>query len=140
MKPNNLFSFAAGVLFAIGLAISGMTDPGKVIGFLDVTGNWQPALMFVMIGAIGTHATLYRVIIKKPKPIIAGDIFATPKSTSLDKPLILGSLMFGVGWGLGGLCPGPAIASLTTGFIPILWFLMCMIVGMGAHRLVSKKS
>lgn len=121
----------AGVIFALGLALSGMTQPEKVIGFLDVTGAWDPSLAFVMVGAIGVHGVLVRLIGKRPRPVFAGE-FVTPPSTAVDRRLLLGAALFGLGWGIAGYCPGPALVA--TSALPAAVFVVCMVVGVALHR------
>lgn len=124
-----LAAFIAGVIFAIGLAIGGMTKPAKVAGFLDFTGNWDPSLMFVMGGAVMTHALLYRLIRKRSTPLFTA-AFSVPTRKDIDIRLLGGAALFGIGWGLSGFCPGPAITSLASGQTPVLIFVAAMIVGM----------
>ena len=102
--------FSAGVLFAVGLGVSGMTDANKVIGFLNLAGDWDPSLAFVMVGAIGVHLLLFTFILRRESPIF-GSHFQIPTNGKLDKRLIIGSVMFGVGWAAGGYCPGPGLVS-----------------------------
>jgi len=108
---NKLFSLLSGSIFGFGLTLSSMTNPAKVIGFLDITGNWDPSLMFVMIGAIVISAPIFYLLRNKTKPLF-GLNFEIPTIKTLDKQLILGASLFGIGWGMVGFCPGPAIASL----------------------------
>ena len=124
-----LVAFISALLFSLGLGVSGMTDPQKVGGFLDVFGLWNPTLMFVMIGAISVHFIFLKLIRKKMKPIFANE-FKTSNVTQITKSLIIGAFIFGVGWGLGGYCPGPAITSLASLSIRPLIFVLSMIVGM----------
>ncbi|MGZ5969185.1 MAG: DUF6691 family protein [Polyangiales bacterium] len=127
MKAN--FSAAlGGAVFAVGLAISGMTQPAKVVGFLDLTRIWDPSLAFVMIGAIGVHALLRLFITRRDKPVF-DDKFHTPPDRGLDAKLLVGAGLFGVGWGLGGYCPGPALVSLASGAIAPVVFVGAMTVG-----------
>ena len=108
---NKIFSLLSGLIFGLGLTLSSMTNPAKVIGFLDITGNWDPSLMFVMIGAIVISAPIFYLLRNKTKPLF--DVkFEIPTIKNLDKQLILGASLFGLGWGMVGFCPGPAIASL----------------------------
>jgi len=130
-------SFSSGVLFAIGLGISGMTRPVKVIGFLDFSGNWDPSLALVMIGAIGVYFIADRMRRGMPSPSF-GAKFAIPSGTDLDLRLIGGAALFGVGWGLGGFCPGPAIVSLASGATPVAIFVASMISGMYLHSRISR--
>ena len=122
-------SFAAGLLFGLGLAISGMTDPEKVLGFLDVTGDWDPSLLFVLGGAVGMTLISFRFILRRPTPLLAAE-FQLPTATAIDVPLVAGAVLFGVGWGLSGYCPGPAIALLAApGNREVLFFLPALLAG-----------
>lgn len=134
---NLIVSFLVGLLFAIGLGISGMTQPEKVIGFLDIFGSWDPSLMFVMIGAIGVHLFAYLFIKRKPTPILSSQ-WHLPKQTQITKSLIIGSLLFGLGWGLAGYCPGPALVSTVTLQSGVLVFALSMIFGMVLYRAFLK--
>ena len=125
---RNLFAFVAGGIFGAGLLISGMTDTSKVQGWLDVFGNWDPTLAFVMGGAIIQMAIAW-LFTNGRKPILGGEFPAKPDAT-LDRNLVVGSVFFGVGWGLAGLCPGPAIASLSYGGWRHLVFFGAMAAGM----------
>ena len=126
---KNLIVFALGLLFAAGLAVSGMTDANKVIGFLDLTDKWDPSLAFVMVGAIGSHVVLLRWITKQPAPKF-GDVFQIPTRKDIDAKLIIGALLFGAGWALGGYCPGPGLVSSMSFSVPSLTFVGSMIAGM----------
>jgi len=119
----------AGSVFAVGLAISGMTQPTKVVGFLDVTGDWDPSLALVMVGAIGVHLCAYRILPKMSKPLLS-HTFRLPPDRPIDKPLITGAILFGVGWGVSGFCPGPALVSLTGGMAAAIPFVGGMLLGM----------
>lgn len=123
-----LVSFAVGALFGLGLLISGMTDTTKVQGWLDVFGNWDPTLAFVMGGAIIPMAVAWRLTIGR-KPVL-GDHFPAKPDPRLGRNLVLGSTLFGMGWGLVGLCPGPAVASLSFGGTGGILFLVAMLAGM----------
>jgi uncharacterized protein len=129
-------SFVSGIVFALGLGISGMTQPAKVIGFLDFAGAWDASLAFVMIGAIGVYSVSYRLTRKMPAPLLAEE-FSIPKRTDLDGPLILGAVIFGAGWGLGGFCPGPAITSLASGALPVVVFVASMAAGIYLYHLAQ---
>ncbi|MFZ5961815.1 DUF6691 family protein [Thalassococcus sp. BH17M4-6] len=128
---RNLFAFVAGGLFGAGLMISGMTDTAKVQGWLDVFGDWDPTLAFVMGGAILPMALAWAVSRRRAAPLNGGT-FPTPPEPRLGRNLVLGSVLFGMGWGLAGLCPGPAIASLSYGGPGLLVFLAAMLTGMAA--------
>ncbi|MGA6972114.1 MAG: DUF6691 family protein [Candidatus Binatus sp.] len=127
-----LTSFISGVVFALGLGISGMTRPIKVIGFLDFFGNWDASLAFVMLGAIGVYFVAYRLSRTMRSPILAPG-FSIPTSTVLDTRLIIGAALFGAGWGLSGFCPGPAITSLASGAAPVVVFVASMVAGIYLH-------
>lgn len=129
-------AFLSGVLFAIGLGIAGMTRPDKVVAFLDVTGRWDPSLALVMVGAIGVHALVYWLTRSWRAPLFA-PAFALPTRKDIDRRLVFGSAVFGVGWGLGGICPGPALTSLATGASSMVVFVVAMLVGMGLHSVVE---
>lgn len=126
---KNLFSLACGILFGIGLSLSGMTDPQVVLGFLDLFGQWNPALMFTMASAVPTTFIGYHLIRKRNQPICDSE-FHIPENRTVDKKLILGALLFGTGWGLLGLCPGPAIASLSSLQPKVIGFVVFMMIGM----------
>lgn len=135
-RPQAIRAAAAavlsGALFAAGLTLSGMTQPARVQGFLDVLGDWDPTLALVMAAALLTHAPLYRLIRRLPHPL--WDLrFHVPTRRDLDRRLIAGAALFGVGWGLAGYCPGPALVSLGTGLAPVV-FVAAMIAGMLLHR------
>ena len=118
-----------GLLFGAGLALSGMTDTSKVIGFLDIFGRWDPDLMWVMGGALGVTLLGTPLVLSRAKPVLAAS-FSLPLSTAVDRRLILGGALFGVGWGLWGYCPGPAVAALAYGELSTVIFLSAMIGGM----------
>lgn len=123
-------AFFVGLLFALGLGISGMTLPSKVIGFLDFTGGaWDPALAFVMLGGVLVYAVGFRVVTKRETPIFAAK-FSLPTRTDIDFRLMGGATLFGLGWGLGGFCPGPALTSVTTFAPQALVFVAAMFAGM----------
>ncbi|MGQ0622641.1 MAG: DUF6691 family protein [Panacagrimonas sp.] len=124
-----LVALLAGALFGVGLVIGGMTDPGKVISFLDLAGTWDPSLAFVMGAAICVTLPTFQLLKGRSRPLL-DDRFFLPTRKDLDSQLIGGAILFGVGWGIAGLCPGPAIASLSTGAPEILAFVIAMIAGM----------
>jgi uncharacterized membrane protein YedE/YeeE len=129
-------ALGCGSIFGLGLAISGMMNPSKIIGFLDVAGSWDPTLAFVMGGALLVAVPAYRLILGRGHPALAGG-FTLPNRTNLDSPLILGSALFGVGWGLVGFCPGPAVAAVVTGLPAVLGFVAAMLAGMALHAWIS---
>lgn len=125
---GHISAYFCGLLFGIGLAISGMVDPDRVIGFLNLTGQWDPTLILVMGSALVVNLIGYQLIFKRGKPFLT-DKFHLPISTQVDGPLLIGSILFGMGWGLGGYCPGPAITSIAFGATEPLIFMTAMIVG-----------
>lgn len=127
-----LSALAAGALFTVGLAVGGMTVPAKVQGFLDVTGRWDPSLLFVMAGAIAVYAVAHRLLVRRGKPLFDTK-FHLPSRRDLDVRLLAGAAVFGVGWGLAGCCPGPGLASLATGLTAVV-FVATMAAGMLLHR------
>ncbi len=134
---------AAGLLFGIGLAVSRMIDPAKVRNFLDIAGiadgRWDPSLAFVMAGGLGVNALAWFAVLKpRGRPLLA-DGFRLPVSQAVDRPLILGAALFGVGWGLGGFCPGPALAGLSTGRWEVALFVTAMLAGMALHDLPARR-
>lgn len=135
---NGLAALVVGFVFAIGLGISGMTQPQKVIGFLDLFGNWDPSLIFVMVGGIIVHFATYRLIRKRKSPLFSAD-WHVPTKKEITPALVTGSLLFGIGWGLGGFCPGPAVTSLASFESKPFIFVLSMLVGMFLFRLVDKK-
>jgi uncharacterized protein len=130
---SKLTALLAGLLFGAGLLISGMTSPAKVIGFLDVFGRWDPSLAFVMIGAIGVHFVALRWILARPGPIFGG-AFQRPERSAIDAPLVVGAALFGVGWGLGGVCPGPGIVDAAAGSGYAIVFTIAMVLGIVAEQ------
>lgn len=126
-------SLVAGLVFGVGLALAQMTDPRKVLGFLDLAGSWDPSLLFVLGGAVALSAATYRWILKAPAPKL-DDQFHLPASPLIDFRLLSGAAIFGMGWGLAGYCPGPAIASLGFGNVEALWLLPSLLVGVGLQR------
>jgi len=134
-----LAALAAGLLFGLGLSLSGMLDPARVRGFLDVGGAWDPSLVFVLGGAVSVSALGYLVSRRLRRPVLA-DSFDLPRSRRIDAPLVGGAALFGIGWGLSGFCPGPAVAALSTGAVPVLVFVAAMLVGMVAHDLTRRRA
>ena len=133
-------ALAAGALFGVGLLTSGMVRPDKVLGFLDVAGQWDPSLAWVMVGAIGVHLLLRRLILRRTRPLLSSS-FHLPSKRRIDSQLIAGAAIFGVGWGLGGYCPGPSLVTAATGTLSPLLFDGGMLLGMVlTKRLTSPKS
>ncbi len=128
--------YVAGLLFGLGLAISGMTDPARVLGFLDIAGAWDPTLMFVLGGAVVTTFIGFRLVFARGKPLFAGG-FQLPSKQELDAKLLGGAALFGIGWGLSGYCPGPAIASIGGLTVPLLAMLVAMVAGWFIARRLS---
>ena len=124
----------AGLLFGAGLTISTMVDPVRVLGFLDIFGNWDPTLIFVMGGALLVYLPVYQLVIKKQKRTLLNEPCELPQSTKLDRPLVIGAVTFGVGWGLSGICPGPGLANLSGGETDIYIFVGSMLIGMLLHH------
>ena len=136
---RNILCLISGLLFGFGLAISNMINPAKIIGFLDITGNWDPSLAFVMGGAVCVTAITFRLILKRSAPIFA-DRFQLPSKIGLDKHLVLGAGIFGIGWAISGLCPGPAIASI--GFLDekLLIFIVALLMGSLIGKRIRSKN
>ncbi|MEZ4369770.1 MAG: DUF6691 family protein [Polyangiaceae bacterium] len=130
---KHVFAFLVGLIFAVGLGLAGMTQPAKVVGFLNFTGRWDPSLAFVMLGAIGVNLVLFRLVLKRKSPLFEG-LFQVPGNNHLDQRLIMGSAIFGVGWGLAGYCPGPAIVSTGGGNGHAVLFTAAMLIGMLLFR------
>lgn len=135
---NGLAALVVGFIFAIGLGVSGMTQPQKVVGFLDLFGNWDPSLIFVMVGAILVHALTYRLIRKRESPLLTGQ-WHVPTKRDITPALVVGALLFGIGWGLGGFCPGPAVTSLASFELKPFLFVGSMLIGMILFRQLDKK-
>jgi hypothetical protein len=124
-----LSQYAIGVLFGWGLIISGMSNPQKILGFLDLAGLWDPSLMFVMLGAVLVGLGGFYIASKRTEAFLGGALHI-PTSREINKPLIIGSLVFGAGWGIAGFCPGPALVALGAGHLKALVFVVAMLVGM----------
>lgn len=127
----------SGLIFGLGLSVSMMASPEKVLGFLDFFGAWDASLAFVMGGALVTYGIGYRLIIKRPHPLFASE-FKIPTKKDIDSNLVMGSIMFGVGWGMVGYCPGPAITALGWGFALTGVFVVSMLTGMVGHKIAVK--
>jgi len=129
---RNLWAFAAGALFGTGLLLSGMTRPSKIIGFLDIAGAWDGSLALVMVGAIAVHLVASRRILRRSAPLFDRR-FHLPDRRDIDERLIAGAIIFGVGWGIAGYCPGPGLVGAAAGALPALVFVAAMIAGMLVH-------
>lgn len=134
---RSMAALLAGLIFGFGLTISEMVNPAKVLAFLDLFGNWDPSLAFVMGSALIVTASGYRLVWMRERPVFA-DRFRIPDSRQIDARLAVGAVLFGIGWGLVGLCPGPAITALSFGGTPILVFLGAMAVGMGGFEVFDR--
>lgn len=135
---NGLAALLVGFIFSIGLGVSGMTQPQKVVGFLDLFGNWDPSLIFVMLGGIVVHFASYKLIRKRQSPLFSID-WHVPTKKEITPALITGSMLFGIGWGLGGFCPGPAVTSLASFETRPAIFVLSMLVGMFLFKMIDKK-
>lgn len=135
MTRRDLSALGAGFLFGLGLAIAELTDRARVLGFLDVTGAWDPTLLFAMGGGVLTTSIAFRFVLRRPRPLLAPK-FHLPSKTRVDMPLVAGAALFGVGWGLAGYCPGPALASLTALTPNPLLFCVAMLAGSRLARRV----
>lgn len=131
-------SALGGLIFALGLGLAGMTDANKVIAFLDLSGDWDPTLGLVMVGAIGAHLALYRLVVRRPSPLL-DTRFHIPDRRDITPSLVAGSALFGVGWGLAGFCPGPGLVSAAALGADALVFVACMLAGMATHRVWSAR-
>ncbi len=138
MKNMSQAAVASGALFGLGLAMSGMTDARRVLGFLDVTGEFDPTLAFVLGGAVLTTGILFRFVLRRRAPVFAA-AFQLSDLLHVDAKLLCGAALFGIGWGIAGYCPGPALATLGTASIEAFWFVPSMLIGMGFHRLIFRK-
>ena len=135
-----LSSLLVAFLFSLGLGLSGMTEPNKVLGFLDIFGNWDPSLLFVMAGAIGVHAIAYAIAKKRPSPLLKSSSWQIPSKKELTPALIIGAVLFGAGWGLAGYCPGPAITSAASLSGSSLLFVGSMLIGMLIFKFIDRRT
>ncbi|QYM94150.1 DUF6691 family protein [Dickeya zeae] len=132
-----LVSFFSGLIFGLGLLISGMANPEKVLGFLNLSAAWDPSLLFVMVGAIAVGIVGFSLA-KRRKTALLGMDMALPKSKTIDGPLIIGALLFGAGWGIAGICPGPALVLVGAGYTKGMLFTLAMLGGMGFAGLLKR--
>lgn len=131
-------SLIAGLLFGFGLILSGMTNPAKVLGFLDISGRWDPSLMLVMLGALAVSFFAFRYAKKREKSLL-NQAINLPVTKQIDRRLMIGSLLFGAGWGLAGYCPGPALTSLLSGNLAPVIFVLAMLAGMAVHEVMERR-
>jgi len=136
---HRISEFFVGLLFGLGLILSGMTDPSKVIGFLDIFGLWDPSLALVMGGAIAVGFFAFALAKKRTVNFLGGALHL-PKSSQIDKPLVIGAVLFGAGWGLAGFCPGPALVSLASGQIKAAAFVVFMLAGMQLFEILARRA
>ena len=136
---RTLIGLLCGLVFGTGLVVSGMSNPAKVLNFLDLAGTWDPSLAFVMAGAVAVTFIGYRLVQTQPHPVFA-EKFQLPVARDIDRPLIAGAACFGLGWGLGGYCPGPAVTALALGANGTLVFVACMLIGMWGARIAKDRS
>lgn len=132
-------SLLAGLVFGLGLIVSGMANPAKVLGFLDLAGRWDPSLAFVMAGAIAVGAVAFRIARTRTSSVL-GEPIRLPTSRQIDRRLLVGGLLFGVGWGIAGFCPGPALVALGMGDIKAVVFVCAMLAGMGIFELFGRRT
>ena len=137
MQKHTLSALLVGLIFGIGLILGGMANPAKVLGFLDLFGSWDPSLAFVMCGAISVGLLAFRVAGGRPTSLL-GEPMRLPTRKDVDRRLILGSLVFGAGWGLAGFCPGPALVALGTGSLKAMIFVASMLSGMAIFELIER--
>ena len=135
---KSVAAFISGLIFALGLGLSGMTRPSKVLAFLDVSGAWDPSLGFVMVGAVAVFGICHVFIRRRSAPVLDNKFFV-PEMKPIDRKLLVGALIFGIGWGLAGYCPGPALVGIATGAWSVLAFVAALIVGMIAHTLAAPR-
>jgi uncharacterized protein len=134
-----LFSLLSGLIFGVGLIISGMTNPSKILGFLDITGKWDPSLAFVMGGALAVGFFAFKLADKQTISLLGLDM-KLPKAHHIDRRLVIGSTLFGIGWGIAGFCPGPAVVSLGMGETKAIIFVAAMLSGMGIFELLERRA
>lgn len=132
---KNLWAFVFGGIFSVGLMLSGMSNPKKILDFLDLCGQWDPSLAFVMLGAIAVTFIPFQKAVHNHAPkIVYGDAIDLPKNNKIDSKLVTGSLIFGIGWGIAGICPAPSLTLIGLGYYQALYFIVAMMIGMLIHR------
>ena len=135
---RTITAFVAGLVFGLGLLLSGMADPAKVLGFLDLAGAWDPSLMFVMGGAVGVGAVAFAAARRRTRSLL-GEPMQLPTASAIDRRLLAGALLFGTGWGLAGFCPGPALVALGLGEAKAVVFVAAMLAGMGLYEWLERR-
>ena len=132
---KNLWAFVFGGIFSVGLMLSGMSNPKKVLDFLDLFGQWDPSLAFVMLGAIAvTFIPFQKAVHQQAPKTVYGDAIDLPKNNKIDSKLVTGSLIFGIGWGIAGICPAPSLTLIGLGYYQAIYFIAAMMIGMLIHR------
>lgn len=139
MKSTALAAFVSGALFGLGLAVSGMTNRFIILGFLDLFGEFNPQLVFVLAGAVAVTAIAFRFVLRQPRPALAAG-FQLPVATAIDRRLLVGAAIFGIGWGLIGFCPGPALVGLAGGLRDAMIFVPAMLAGSFIHYLLDRRA
>lgn len=137
IAQRNIAALLTGTLFGVGLGVAQMIDPNKILNFLDIAGTWDASLMFVLGAALVTSICAFKIILKQKAPRFA-DVFAVPTQNNIDRSLLFGATLFGVGWGVAGYCPGPGFAALALGGWEPIIFVLTMIVGFALHRLTTR--
>ena len=138
-KMRLLSAFVIGLIFGLGITVSGMINPAKVLNFFDIAGTWDPSLAFVMAGALAVAVPGYRLVLARPAPVMESR-FQLPETRAIDRKLVLGSAVFGLGWGIAGFCPGGALPALGTGARDVYIFLAALVVGLLAARWVQART
>ncbi len=136
---SDAVAFVVGIAFALGLGIGGMTQPARVQAFLDVAGSWDPSLAFVMLGAVAVYGAAFPAVMRRGRPVFA-ETFGVPTRRDVDARLVGGALVFGMGWGLAGLCPGPAITALASGNPRVMVFVGAMVAGIATHQFLERRA
>jgi uncharacterized membrane protein YedE/YeeE len=138
-RARNIIAFLCGLVFAVGLGLSGMTHPSKVLGFLDVAGAWDPSLACVMGGALGVNLLLFPRILERARPLL-DTTFHVPAKRAVDLRLLAGAALFGAGWGIAGYCPGPAVVTAASGAVPAIVFALAMLGGMALFAFLPRRA
>jgi uncharacterized membrane protein YedE/YeeE len=139
MVKRGAVAFGSGLVFAAGLCLAGMTRPERILAFLDVLGKWDPSLALVMAGAIAVAAPAFFLAARRARPVLADDFRLPPRRAPVERDLLVGATLFGIGWGLSGLCPGPAVVALASARVGALVFVASMVAGMLVHDRLRRK-